>query len=82
MMKSIEEFVLNEVTVEGCLDEKAKTTDLFEDLGLDSLEMMNLLSKVEAEFDIFITYKASLEIKSVNDLIQTVVTELEKKKSV
>ena len=49
-------------------------TRLVEDLGFDSLRMMQLLTDLEDEFDVFIPDTVLSQIKSVGD-VELVVTE-------
>ena len=48
--------------------EIAEGTDLLGDLGLDSLQVMNLLLRVEDRFDISIPVNILPDVKTVRDL--------------
>lgn len=49
-------------------------TDLLGDLALDSLQVMNLLLKIEDRFDISIPVSILPDVKTVHDLTRAVET--------
>ncbi len=51
----------------------APETQLVADLGLDSMQVMELLSTIEDEFDISVPLNIVPEVKSVNDLADQVL---------
>jgi acyl carrier protein len=51
-----------------------ESTDLLGDLALDSLQVMNLLLKIEDRFDISIPVSILPDVKTVRDLAREVET--------
>ena len=49
---------------------------LVDDLGLDSIMMVELMSAVEDEFDLVITLDDATRIETVSDLLKTVTDAL------
>lgn len=50
------------------------------DVGIDSLAMMDLIFKIEAELDILIDDAELIKIKTLGDLIKTIEATLNHKK--
>ena len=53
----------------------APTTDLADDLRLDSLAVMDLMMELEDSFDVTIPLKAIAEIRTVDDLASYVAKQ-------
>lgn len=54
----------------GLEEEKVnKDSDLFEDLGADSLDVVTLLMALEEEFDLSIEDEQAQEFHTVNDIV-------------
>jgi len=54
----------------------AKSVSLKNDLGLDSLDSIELIMILETEFDISITDEESVEINTVDELIKCIKSKL------
>ncbi len=52
-------------------------SDLFDDLGLDSLEVMDLVVTVEDEFKITFEDSEVKELRKVNEVLSLIETKLE-----
>lgn len=52
---------------------------LVEDLGFDSLKMVELMGEIEDEFDLIITLDDAISIRTVADLKKTVGAALDQK---
>lgn len=50
--------------------ELSEETDLIEDLGLDSLKVMDLLTEIEDRFDVSVPLNLLPEIRTVGDLVK------------
>lgn len=55
-------------------------TDLLQDLGLDSVKMMDLVMELEDEFDISIPINILMDVRTPEHLADTIVTLMEKQK--
>ena len=55
-------------------NEVTNTSSLVEDLGADSLDVVELVMKMEEEFGIEIPDEEAEKIKTVNDVIQYITT--------
>lgn len=77
-MKNIEKKVIN--IVKNCLcSPKVKLTDsLLKDLGADSLDLVDIMLRLEKEFDITIVDSDYSRLNTVQDLID-LVNNLKKK---
>jgi acyl carrier protein len=53
-------------------EEKFELEKSFQDLGIDSLDAINILFAVENEFDINVPDEAAKEIKTVRDVVEGV----------
>lgn len=80
-MDKITKFVLEKVNSELGDGNNSSVSDTFDSLGVDSLEMMNIMSAVEEEYDMFVNYKSTLRISTINDLIKICKDEMDKKKN-
>jgi len=60
-----------------CLDHNLETTDQLEDLGADSLDIMNVALELEDAFDIDIDTTHIEQIKTVGDLIDIVKSKVQ-----
>ena len=55
-------------------------TDLSQDLGLDSIKLMDLMMKLEDQFDISIPINFLMDVRTPKHLADTIVTLMEKQK--
>jgi acyl carrier protein len=60
--------------LERDVNEVTTTASLIEDLGADSLDVVELVMKMEEEFGIEIPDEEAEKIKTVNDVIQYIAT--------
>jgi len=60
--------------LERDVNEVTKTASLIDDLGADSLDIVELVMKMEEEFGIEIPDEEAEKIKTVNDVIQYITT--------
>ena len=60
--------------LERDVNEVTNTASLIEDLGADSLDVVELVMKMEEEFGIEIPDEEAEKIKTVNDVIQYIAT--------
>ena len=60
--------------LERDVNEVTKTVSLIDDLGADSLDVVELVMKMEEEFGIEIPDEEAEKIKTVNDVIQYITT--------
>jgi len=60
--------------LERDVNEVTKTASLIDDLGADSLDVVDLVMKMEEEFGIEIPDEEAEKIKTVNDVIQYITT--------
>ena len=60
--------------LERDVNEVTKTASLIDDLGADSLDVVELVMKMEEEFGIEIPDEEAEKIKTVNDVIQYIKT--------
>ncbi len=60
--------------LERDVNEVTNTSSLVEDLGADSLDVVELVMKMEEEFGIEIPDEEAEKIKTVNDVIQYITT--------
>ena len=64
---------------EGYPIENLSEKDKFNDIGVDSLDQIQLAMRAEQEFSIEIPTKVLLAIKTVDDFMDAVVCELKQK---
>ena len=60
--------------LERDVNEVTNTASFIDDLGADSLDIVELVMKMEEEFGIEIPDKEAEKIKTVNDVIQYITT--------
>jgi acyl carrier protein len=60
--------------LERDVNEVTNTASLIDDLGADSLDVVELVMKMEEEFGIEIPDEEAEKIKTVNDVIQYIMT--------
>ena len=60
--------------LERDVNEVVNTASLIDDLGADSLDIVELVMKMEEEFGIEIPDEEAEKIKTVNDVIQYITT--------
>jgi len=60
--------------LERDVNEVTKTASLIDDLGADSLDVVELVMKMEEEFGIEIPDEDAEKIKTVNDVVQYITT--------
>jgi len=60
--------------LERDVNEVTNTASLIDDLGADSLDVVELVMKMEEEFGIEIPDEEAEKIKTVNDVIQYITT--------
>ncbi|MBE0607069.1 MAG: acyl carrier protein [Deltaproteobacteria bacterium] len=60
--------------LERDVNEVTNTSSLIDDLGADSLDVVELVMKMEEEFGIEIPDEEAEKIKTVNDVIQYITT--------
>ncbi len=61
----------------GCAtDEISNSTSLTDELGADSLDLIDMLMTIEREFNIAITDPEADNIKTFNDIVEIVETKL------
>ena len=60
--------------LERDVNEVVSTASLIDDLGADSLDVVELVMKMEEEFGIEIPDEEAEKIKTVNDVIQYITT--------
>ncbi len=65
-------------TVNCNIDEITKDTNLQDDLGLDSLDAVELNMSLEDKFEISITDEELAELKTVGDIVNVVNSKLSK----
>ena len=70
--KRVREIVAEQL--ERDVNDVTKTASLIEDLGADSLDVVELVMKMEEEFGIEIPDEEAEKIKTVNDVIQYITT--------
>ena len=77
--KRVVEIICQHLAVD---QEKVKReTSFIEDIGADSLDIVELVMELEEEFDITIPDDQAEKIKTVGDAVDYIETELKKKQS-
>ncbi len=74
MLEKIQDFLWENYDIEK--DEVLLSSELINDLGLTSFQLMEMCAQIEAEYDIEISEDRMLEIVSVEDFITAVKKEL------
>jgi len=70
--KRVREIVAEQL--ERDVNEVTNTASFIDDLGADSLDIVEMVMKMEEEFGIEIPDEEAEKIKTVNDVIQYIVT--------
>ena len=80
-LKSIEETVRKRIVSQFDLkpNEVTPESSLTDDLGADSLDLVELVMAIEEEFDIEITDDESERLRTVQDVINHINTQLNQK---
>ena len=73
--KRVREIVAEQL--ERDVNEVTNTASFIDDLGADSLDIVELVMKMEEEFGIEIPDEEAEKIKTVNDVIQYITTRAE-----
>ncbi|MCD8188125.1 MAG: acyl carrier protein [Ruminococcus sp.] len=63
----VKDIVIDQLGVEA--DAVTMEASIQDDLGADSLDIVELITAIEAEFDMSIPDEAADEIKTVNDIV-------------
>ena len=80
MAESVEERVLRVIAVKQRLPREAVTPEsTFEELGIDSLDRLNLLFELEGEFDIQIDDEEAKKVTNMREMIAGIQLLLDKK---
>ncbi len=86
MAESVQERVLRVIAVKQRLPEDSVTPDsTFEQLGIDSLDRLNILFDLEGEFDVQIDDEEAKKVTNMREMIagiQHLLDEKEKKEKV
>ena len=80
-MASVEERVI-EIVCENLAvskDQVSRTTSFVDDIGADSLDIVELIMELEEEFEINIPDEQAEKIKTVGEAIDYIEREIEKK---
>lgn len=80
-MPSVEERVIDIVSENLGVNKEqvSRTTSFIEDLGADSLDIVELIMELEEEFEITIPDDQAEKIKTVGEAIDYIQKEVEKK---
>ncbi len=63
----VKDIIIDQLGVEA--DAVTMEASIHDDLGADSLDIVELITAIEAEFDMSIPDEAADEIKTVNDIV-------------
>ena len=74
MIAKLKEILVNTVDIDAAV-EIDENTVILRDLGVDSLEMVELVCAVEDEFDIEIADKKIKSLVTIGDLIEYIETQ-------
>ena len=80
-MASVEERVI-EIVCENLAvskDQVSRTTSFVDDIGADSLDIVELIMELEEEFEINIPDEQAEKIKTVGEAIDYIAAEIKKK---
>ena len=72
MLDRIKEIIVEQLGIDIDVNQITPDTDLVDDLGLDSLDMVELIMEFEDEFEIEIMDMEAEEIKTVQDVINCI----------
>lgn len=79
MSKTVEERVISLIANATALDEAVLTgTDTYQELGLDSLDRVDLAMAVEDEFNIIITDEQMKSFETISDTVSFIEEHLAK----
>ena len=67
IFEKLKDIIAEQLSVEA--DEVNMDSNIQDDLGADSLDVVDLITTIEDEFDISITDEAVEEIKTVGDIV-------------
>ncbi len=67
IIDKVKEIIANQLSVE--VSKLSETTNIGEDLGADSLDLVEILMSLEDEFKISIPDEAIPQIKSIKDVV-------------
>ena len=67
IFEKLKDIIAEQLSVEA--DEVAMDSNIQDDLGADSLDVVDLITTIEDEFDISIPDEAVEEIKTVGDIV-------------
>ena len=67
IFEKLKDIIAEQLSVEA--DEVNMDSNIQDDLGADSLDVVDLITTIEDEFDISIPDEAVEEIKTVNDIV-------------
>ena len=67
IFEKLKDIIAEQLSVEA--DEVNMDSDIQDDLGADSLDVVDLITTIEDEFDISIPDEAVEEIKTVGDIV-------------
>ncbi|MCQ2469762.1 MAG: acyl carrier protein [Ruminococcus sp.] len=70
IFEKLKDIIAEQLSVEP--DEISMDSDIQEDLGADSLDVVDLITTIEDEFDLSIPDEAVEEIKTVGDIVNYV----------
>ncbi|MFC2172163.1 acyl carrier protein [Acidobacteriota bacterium] len=79
--KELESIITDKINKDISLAEITWETRLREDIGIDSLETVELLFEIEVEFEIKIDDDEAAEMLTVKDAVEAVQKKLEEKGS-
>lgn len=74
--KKVKECIVKQVKLP--IENITLESNLIDDLGLDSLDSVELIMELEENFDIVICEEAAEKVNTVRDVIDAVETELKK----
>ena len=67
MFEKVKEIIVEQLSVDG--ENITEDTNLMEDLGIDSLDLYEMIISLEEEFDIEIASEDSENLKTIKDVI-------------
>ncbi len=76
MFEKVKDLLAKQLNIKG--DKIAKESKILEDLGADSLDVVELLMTLEDEFGITVTDEEAVTLKSVNDIVSLIEKKTQK----
>ena len=73
MLNDLIELILNYVEIDPA--EISENSSLRTDLGIDSLQMVNIILEIETKYGITIDGRDAVELQTVGDLIEYIVRQ-------